>query len=162
MFGAHVRGWNHDGSGRTVPIPGVNFFAYGTPRFGVEVGCGDIDGDGIDEILTAPGPGSEFSSHVRGWNYDGGTLTPMSNVSFFAYGSAAYGYGDGAKVSAGDVDLDGVDEILVLPARTRTPTTYLRSYDVEESTVEYINNHSFDVYDDWMTCGGNVAGMRAH
>ncbi len=162
VFGAHVRGWNHDGSGTTLPIPGVSFFAYGTPRYGVNVACGDVDGDGFDEILTAPGPGPEFASHVRGWNYDSGPLMPMGNVSFFAYNSVAYGYGYGAKVSAGDVDLDGVDEILVLPGPDPEATTYLRSYNVEEDSVDDISGHSFYVYDDWMTHGGNVAGVKVH
>ena len=33
----------------------LSFLAYGTLKFGVNVTCGDIDGDGFDEILTGAG-----------------------------------------------------------------------------------------------------------
>ncbi len=159
VFGAHVRGWNHDDGGSTTPIPGVNFFAYNTPRFGVEVAAGDIDGDGIDEILTAPGPGPSFSGHIRGWNFDGGNLTLMGNVNFIAF--PYYGTWYGAKVSAGDADQDGVDEILTLQGPDPEAKAYLHSYKVRESRVDYIADHSFLAYNDWMTYGGNIAGVRA-
>jgi hypothetical protein len=64
----------------------------------VNVTCGDIDGDGIDEMLTTPGPGSGFAAHVRGWNYDGEAVTPISSLSFFAY-DTDYRYGAVAAVA---------------------------------------------------------------
>src|SRR3990170_1971886 len=70
VFGPHVRGWNVDG-GAAAAIPAVSFMAYGTNRWGVVVACGDLDGDGIDEILTAPGPSAQFGADVLGWNFDG-------------------------------------------------------------------------------------------
>ena len=62
----------------------MSFLAYGTHRWGVNVACGDLDGDGIDEIVTGPGPGAVFGPHVRGWNYDGTALTAIPGVSFLA------------------------------------------------------------------------------
>ncbi len=109
VFGPHVRGWNWDGGGSVEAIPGISFFAYGTPKWGVNVSCGDIDGDGFDEIVTGAGPGAVYGSHVRGWNWDGGpSLNSIGGVSFLAYGTNKYG----VNVSCGDIDGDGIDEIV--------------------------------------------------
>ena len=45
----------------------VNFFAYGTLRFGVNVGSADLEPDSFFEILSGPGPGGVFGPHVRAW-----------------------------------------------------------------------------------------------
>ena len=81
------------------PIPAVSFQAYGTLKYGVNVACGDLDGDGIDEIVTAPGPAPLFGAHVRGWDYDGGVLAPIPGCSFFAYPPAEFRWG--ANVAIG-------------------------------------------------------------
>jgi FG-GAP-like repeat len=87
---------------------GPGFMAY-DPAFtgGVRVAACDFDGDGRDEIVTAPGPGG--GSHVRVFQLD-----PAGNVTgelagFFAYPPAFTG---GAFVACGDVDGDGVSEII--------------------------------------------------
>jgi hypothetical protein len=108
IFGPHVRAFDYDGAPPAVPDPGVNFFAYGTLQWGVNVACGDIDGDGFDEIVTGPGPGAVFGQHIRGFNYDGETLTPLPHVSFI---SSGYHYG--ASVGTADLEGDGTDEIIV-------------------------------------------------
>jgi len=110
VFGPHVRGWNVDG-GPAVAIGSVSYMAYGTNLYGVNVTCGDVDGDGIDEIVTGPGPGAVFGAHLRGWNVDGGTPTPLPGFSFFAW--PADERRGGATVSSGrDLSGDGRDEIL--------------------------------------------------
>jgi hypothetical protein len=106
-----VRGWNIDG-GSAAAIPGVSFLAYGTNKYGVNVSCGDVDGDGMDEIITAPGPSGLFGAHIRGWNYDGGSLTDMPEINFFAWQPSQALHG--AWVFAGaDVDNNGRDDLLV-------------------------------------------------
>jgi fibronectin-binding autotransporter adhesin len=93
-------------------IPDVSYFAYGTNQYGVNVTCGDVDGDGIDEIVTGPGPGAAFGAHVRGWDYDGSSITPLPGFSFFAWSPDDLRYG--AKVFAGaDLDSDGRNEVVV-------------------------------------------------
>jgi hypothetical protein len=108
VFGPHVRGFNYDDGSGVTPIPGVSFFAYGTPKWGVNVAAGDIDGDGYDEVISGTGPGAVYGPHVRGWNVDGGTAAAIPGVSFLAYGTNKFG----VNVTAGDVDGDGIDEIV--------------------------------------------------
>ena len=110
VFGPHVRGWNFDNAALTA-IAKVNFFAYGTLKFGVNVEDGDVDGDAFGEILTGPGPGAIFGPTVRGFNYDGTTLTSMAKINFNAYAPLQYG----VNVAGGDVDDDGMAEIATAP-----------------------------------------------
>jgi len=153
VFGPHVRGWNVDG-GTAASMPGVSFFAFGTPQYGVNVACGDIDGDGIDEIITGAGPGPIFAGHVRAWNFDGGPLTAMSGVSFFAY----QGTQSGVQVSSGDVDADGVDEILTMPGPNANAGAIVRAFDVIGGVASPITGIDFDAYDGSVTHGGKIAG----
>ena len=88
IYGPHVRGFAAGGE----QLTGLNFLAYGTSKYGVNVAAGDIDGDGYDEIITGAGPGAVFGPHVRGWNYDDtGSITAMTGVSYFAYGTPKWG-----------------------------------------------------------------------
>ncbi len=138
VFGPHVRAFSWDGSG-TTPLPGVNFFAYGTPRHGVNVAAGDLDGDGMDEIVTGAGPGALFGPHVRGWNVDGHTAAPLPGVSFFAYGTLRYG----VRVSCGDVDGDGLDEMVTAPGPSPLFGAHVRGWDTDGSTVTPLPGVSF-------------------
>ncbi|MEA3449397.1 MAG: S8 family serine peptidase [Patescibacteria group bacterium] len=95
--GPQVRIFNNKG------ILQGQFFAY-SPFFrgGVEIACADIDGDGIDEIITGAGKGG--GPHVRIFNNHA-----QLKGQFFAYNKNFRG---GLHVSGGDVDGDGVDEII--------------------------------------------------
>jgi hypothetical protein len=79
------------------------FYAY-APSFtgGVDVAAGDVDGDGIDEVITGAGPGA--SPHVRIMRVNGTEVG-----GFYAY---AQSFPGGVRVAAGDVDGDGKDEII--------------------------------------------------
>jgi hypothetical protein len=78
--GPHVRVFD----GKTgAQLPGLrgSFFAY-IPAFtgGVFVGCADVNGDEVPDIITGPGPGG--GPHVRAISgTDGSEIT-----GFFAYG----------------------------------------------------------------------------
>lgn len=154
VFGPHVRGWDYDGSGPLVSIQAVSYFAYGTLQWGVNVACGDLDGDGIDEIITGPGPGVVFGSHVRGWNYSSGAITPMTTVSYFAYPNALYG----VVVAAYDVDGDGVDEILTMPGPDPEQPAHAKAWNVDGEQVTAIEEIDFYPYSDEMRYGGRIAG----
>jgi hypothetical protein len=80
------------------------FFAYAaTFTGGVTVAAGDVDGDGRAEIITGAGPGG--GPHVRVFN---GT-TGAAIAGFFAYDA---GFTGGVSVAAGDVNGDGMAEII--------------------------------------------------
>ncbi|MCX6744278.1 MAG: putative glycoside hydrolase [Candidatus Parcubacteria bacterium] len=99
MGGPQVRIFDKNGK-----VLSGGFFAYGTTfRGGVNVACGDIDANGIDEIVTGAGFGG--SSHVRMFNSKFEALNP----GFFAFGKDTR---TGVRVFLADLDNDGAKEIL--------------------------------------------------
>ena len=90
----------------------MSFFAYNTHSWGVNVACGDVNGDGLDELLTAPGPSQQFGAHVRGWTFDGSTVSPMPDVDFMPWSQQTAAYG--AMLHGGpDLNQDGREEIFI-------------------------------------------------
>jgi len=151
VFGSHVRAWNYDNSGTVTAKSDVSYFAYGTPKYGVNVCCGDIDGDGIDEIVTGAGPGTVYGPHVRGWNYDGSGIEPIGGVSFLAYGTKKWG----VNATCGDVDGDGYDEIITGPGPGSVFGPHVRGWNVDGGAVSAISGISFFAFDD-LEWGVNV------
>ncbi len=145
VFGPHVRGWVHNGASGVTPYPGVSYFAYGTPKWGVNVSAGDLDGDGYDEIVTGAGPGAVYGPHVRGWNIDGNpAVSAIPSVSFFAYGTLKYG----VNVSCGDVDGDGIDEIVTGAGPGAIFGPHVRGWNYDGDTVTPLSDFSFFA---WLT-----------
>ncbi|XOU94754.1 MAG: S8 family serine peptidase [Candidatus Kerfeldbacteria bacterium] len=83
----------------------TDFLAYVSSfEGGVSVAAGDLDGDGIDEIVTGVGNGG--GPQVRTFDRYGNIIfTP----GFFAYGENFRG---GVNVAVGDLDGDGLAEII--------------------------------------------------
>jgi hypothetical protein len=156
VFGPHVRGWDVDG-GPAQAIQNVNYFAYGLRGYGAVVGCGDADGDGFDEIITAPGPGKVFGAHVRGWNYDSAFISPLPGCSFMAWPSSQVRYG--ARVFAGtDLDEDDRAELVIGGGRDPSigPLVKVFQYDGADTTLWF----SLGSYPTEWTHGANVAAGR--
>jgi hypothetical protein len=85
----------------------ADFLAY-DPGFrgGVRVAVGDVNGDGVPDIITAPGPSG--GPNIRVW--DGKTFSLVR--SFMAY---APGFTGGVYVAAGDTNGDGFADIVTGP-----------------------------------------------
>ncbi len=152
VFGPHVRAFEFDGATRS-PMTDVNFFAYGTLKWGVNVCAGDIDGDGMDEIITGAGPGAVFGPHVRAFNVDGGAATPISGVSFMAYATSHYG----VRVACGDIDGDGIDEIITAPGPAAVFGSHIRAWNYDGGTLTPISQVNFMAYTDLTSFGATVA-----
>jgi len=95
-----------------------NFLAYSV-KFtgGVNLAIGDIDNNGIMDILC--GAGKTGAPHITAYRYDGTRL-----VSFFAYNANFTG---GVNVLAGDWNNDGRTDILTMAAVGGGP--HLRIFD---------------------------------
>jgi len=114
-FGPQVRIFNSQGELQT------QFWAYASHlRSGVRVAVGDVNGDGINEIITSPGPGG--SPHIRIFKGNGELFFP----GFFALDGKFKG---GVYVSGGDTDGDGVAEIVVSAGKGGGP--HIMVYSVE-------------------------------
>lgn len=95
--GPHVKVLNIEG--QTL----AQFFAYDSKfRGGVNVAVGNIDGFGKQDIVTAPGKGQ--IPEIKVFDYQGNLIS-----KFLAYDA---GFTGGVKVAVGDVDGDGIDEIV--------------------------------------------------
>jgi subtilisin family serine protease len=97
--GAQVRVFEKNGA-----WTGIDFWPF-HPNFkgGVDVACGDVDGDGIDEIAM-----SQFSSGQAWIKVYKSNAQRTILGQWNAYGS----FEGGATVALGDVDGDGKDEVI--------------------------------------------------
>ena len=121
----------------------ASFFAY-DPAFGggVNVAAGDVDGDGLADIITGAGAGG--GPHVRA--FSGADLSELA--SFFAFDPTFAG---GVSVAAGDIDGDGFADIIAGAGPGGGPDVRVVSgADLSELT-------SFFAYDPAFGGGVNVA-----
>lgn len=133
--GPHIRVFSRYGKLRS------EFFAYSASfNGGVNVAVGDVDGDGQDEIITAPM--SKGGPHVKVFTDKGEMLS-----EFFAYEAQFEG---GVSLATGDVNKDDADEIIVAPFSNRAPEVKVYNY-------KNIVKARFMAYDQSMTDGLNIA-----
>jgi uncharacterized delta-60 repeat protein len=136
---------NNDPVGSSVIATTQPYVSFGG---GAVVTRADVDGDGIDEIVTAPN--QTGGPHVRVLRLNSsGSFTTVAE--FMAFDSRFRG---GVSLGAGDVDGDGRDEILVAPASQAPPV--VRIFDIANGAATL--GTSFLAYDRTMKAGLNVAG----
>ena len=107
------------------------FSVFGTHDGGIQLASGDLDGNGVDEIIAAAGKGG--GPRVSIFNNTGNVIK-----SFYAYDLSFKG---GADVSTGDVSGTAAEELVVGPmtrgsskiqvysAMSETPDTTFYAYD---------------------------------
>ena len=139
VFGPQVRAFFTPSA---AAVQKVNFYAYGTLRFGAHAEGGDLDGDARDEIVTGPGPGAVFGPHVRAFDWDGGTLTAMAKISFFAFSTLRFG----VHVDGGSLDADGYSEILTAAGPGAVFGAAVRAFDYDGTAVVALQKVNFLAY----------------
>ena len=125
----------------------VTFQAYPRSfRGGVRVAAGDVNGDGIAEIITAPGPGEPPIVEV----FDGATNRPFQGRlrRFLAF---AANFRGGVFVASADVNGDGKADIIVSPSGNAPPA--VRVFDGATGAVI----HSFLAFNGSFRGGVRVA-----
>lgn len=129
----------------------VSFPAYAdTMRSGVYVASADVDGDGRDEIVTAPGAGG--APYVRVW------AIPNRNQRALVAGFWAYapGFAGGLSVAGFDHNGDGRDEIATAAGAGGGP--HVQVFAVANRTATPVTG--FMAYDPNFTGGVLIAGGR--
>ncbi len=138
-----------------------NFFAYplGVDS-GVRVASGDVNGDGFDDIITAPGPG--FITHVRvfdgeishaGVGRDLLQTEGLRNGSIVAFFGTFFG---GGYVAAGDVDGDNLADIIVGAGASGGP--HVQVFNASNNGPSLLQ--SFYAYDPFFTGGVRVGATE--
>lgn len=79
---------------------------------GIFVAAGDIDGDGRDEVIAAPGVGSAPQVNV----FDG-----VSGTLIQGFNAYSGGFTGGVRVAGADLDGDGREDIVVAPHSGQAP-----------------------------------------
>lgn len=113
---------------------------------GVRVGVGDVDGDGVAEIITVPGPGVSSIVHIL--NSEG--KEKLSPGIHLAYEAKFIG---GAHVAVDDLDDDGKAEIIISPGPGGGP--HIKIFDAKMKLVD-----EFFSFDQNMTDGVTISTIK--
>ena len=90
VFGAQVRAFNVD-AGTPTAMGKVNFLAYPSSRYGVNITSADLDQDGFAEMATGPGPDPTAPARLAGFDFDSSSISAIPAMSLDAYPGSLYG-----------------------------------------------------------------------
>ncbi|MBI4839220.1 MAG: FG-GAP repeat protein, partial [Nitrospirae bacterium] len=100
-----------------------------TYKYGINIASGDFDGDGQYEVVTGTGAGPENPSYVKIFTYDSAAQQMVdSGIELLAYDTLY-----GVEIAVGDVDDDGVAELITAPGAGNTNTGIIRIWDIDTS-----------------------------
>ncbi len=106
---------------------------------GVRVGMGDINHDGMPDIVAAAGPGG--GPRVQVLNGSTGASLSGTIGSFYAYDTAFSG---GVQIAIADVNLDGYDDVITAPGAGGGPNVKIFSgYDASVLASFYAFDSAF-------------------
>ncbi|PIY96007.1 MAG: hypothetical protein COY66_05205 [Candidatus Kerfeldbacteria bacterium CG_4_10_14_0_8_um_filter_42_10] len=138
--GPHIRIFDQNGNPKFTP----GFFAFDQNlRSGVNVAVGDVNGDGKDEIVAAPG--SSAGSQVRVFNYKG----EYTGIDFFPFRSSDRG---GVSLAVGNVDGGAEEEVIVAIQKFGRAWTKIYKADANRTILG-----EFDAFPDYFQGGINLA-----
>jgi hypothetical protein len=105
---AEVRIFSYD-SGKIIDT-GIDFNAFDF-KGGVNIAAGDVDGDGIPELITGAGANYYASPEVKVWKIitSGASWSVVDTGIHFVAFTGKFG----ANVATGDINGDGINEIIV-------------------------------------------------
>jgi hypothetical protein len=116
----------------------ADFFAFEqTSRVGVFVATGDVDGDGVDEVIV--GAGKDGGPRVSVFRIAGGAATQLG--TFFAFEQS---FRSGATVGAGDITGDGKAEVIVGAAEGGGPRVASFSISATGAATKVSDFFAFD------------------
>jgi len=108
---------------------------------GINIATGDVDGDAIDEIIIAQRAGG--NSEVLVFEKNGKLKKPILNP----YPNSV----SGVNIATGDVDKDGKDEIITVPAEGGIAQVKIYRFNKKQEIIKEFKAFSED------KCGGSVA-----
>ena len=119
--------------------------------YGINIASGDVNGDGVPEIITTPGPGPTNAATIKIWSYNPSGLTELSTFTAF---DGFYG----ANVGVGDIDGDDKDEIIAGTGPDPKNTALVRIFRSDGTLINgfapYNGAHAYGV----MVSSGDMDG----
>jgi len=93
-------------------VPDMIFDGEPNSTLGIRIGCGDVDGDGYDDILIGTGSDEEYNNYRgRVYLFYGGA--DMDTTADLIFEGQNEGDWFGSSIVCGDIDNDGYEDIVI-------------------------------------------------